>query len=44
MATYQSVLLNIIIALFLAREDASVDLSLRCRLPDDKYELLVALV
>ncbi|OQE91270.1 hypothetical protein PENNAL_c0010G06113 [Penicillium nalgiovense] len=40
----QSVLLNIILALFIARENVSMDLSMRCRLPDDKYELLAALV
>ncbi|KAJ6027695.1 hypothetical protein N7499_001153 [Penicillium canescens] len=43
-ATFQSVLLNIILALFIAREDGSMDLSMRCRLPDDRYELLTALV
>ncbi|CAG8125074.1 unnamed protein product [Penicillium nalgiovense] len=42
--TFQSVLLNIILALFIARENVSMDLSMRCRLPDDKYELLAALV
>ncbi|KAJ5254164.1 hypothetical protein N7524_011344 [Penicillium chrysogenum] len=42
--TFQSVLLNIILALFIARENVSMDLSMRCRLPDDKYKLLTALV
>ncbi|OKP09759.1 hypothetical protein PENSUB_4865 [Penicillium subrubescens] len=42
--TFQSVLLNIILALFIARENVSMDLSMRCRLRDDKYELLTALV
>ncbi|KAJ5185609.1 hypothetical protein N7491_006521 [Penicillium cf. griseofulvum] len=42
--TFQSVLLNIILALFISGENSSMDLSMRCRLPDDRYELLVALV
>ncbi|KAJ5186724.1 hypothetical protein N7449_011488 [Penicillium cf. viridicatum] len=42
--TFQSVLLNIILALFMARENASMDLTMRYRLPDDKYKLLTALV
>ncbi|KAJ5773196.1 hypothetical protein N7457_008092 [Penicillium paradoxum] len=42
--TFQSVLLNIILALFIVKEKASMDLSMRFRLPDDKYELLTALV
>ncbi|CAG8909838.1 unnamed protein product [Penicillium egyptiacum] len=42
--TFQSVLLNIILALFIAREHVSMDWSMRCRLPDDKYDLLAALV
>lgn len=37
-------LLNIILALFIARENVSMDLNMRCRLRDDKYELLTALV
>lgn len=37
-------LLNIILALFIAREDVSMDLSMRCRLPNDRYKLLAALV
>lgn len=36
--------MNIILALFIARENASMDLGFRYRLPDDKYELLAALV
>lgn len=44
MTTYQSVLLNVILALLIAKENASVDLNFRFRLPADKYELLVALV
>ncbi|CRG88526.1 hypothetical protein PISL3812_05557 [Talaromyces islandicus] len=44
MTTYQSVLLNIILALLIVKEDASTDLSFRFQLPTDKYELLVALV
>ncbi|KAJ5589566.1 hypothetical protein N7537_012244 [Penicillium hordei] len=42
--TFQSVLLNIILALFMARENSSIDLTMRYRLPDDKYKLLTALV
>ncbi|KAJ5907148.1 uncharacterized protein N7473_004064 [Penicillium subrubescens] len=42
--SFQSVLLNIILSLFIARENSSTDLSMRCRLPDDKYDLLAALV
>ncbi|KAF9252751.1 hypothetical protein DTO013E5_9667 [Penicillium roqueforti] len=42
--SFQSVLLNIILSLFIARENASTDLSMQCRLPDDKYDLLAALV
>ena len=37
-------LLNVILALLIAKEHASVDLSFRFRLLADKYELLVALV
>jgi hypothetical protein len=36
--------LNIILAIFIAREKVSLDLSMRCILPEDKHELLVALV
>ncbi|KAJ5089162.1 hypothetical protein N7532_007846 [Penicillium argentinense] len=41
---FQSLLLNIILCLFIARENASTDLSMRCRLPDDKYGLMAALI
>jgi hypothetical protein len=44
MATYQSVLLQCIFALFLAGERADFDLNLRYRIQDDEYDLLVALV
>lgn len=43
MATYQSILLHLIFALLREKENA-FDLSLRCRLQPDEYELLVALV
>ncbi|KAI3095131.1 hypothetical protein CBS147333_9857 [Penicillium roqueforti] len=42
--TFQSVLLNIILTLFIAKENLIMDLSMRCLLPDEKYELLTALV
>jgi hypothetical protein len=44
MATYQSVLLQCIFALFLAGERAAIDLNLRYRIQDDEYNLLVTLV
>jgi hypothetical protein len=44
MTTLQSVLLNIILALFIAREKSNMDLGMRFQLPDDKYQLLVSLV
>ncbi|EAW25621.1 Zn(II)2Cys6 transcription factor [Aspergillus fischeri NRRL 181] len=44
MATYQSVLLQCIFALFLAGERAAIDLNLRYRIQDDEYDLLVTLV
>ncbi|GFF73013.1 hypothetical protein IFM60648_03830 [Aspergillus lentulus] len=44
MATYQSVLLQCIFALFLAGDRAAIDLNLRYRIQDDEYDLLVTLV
>jgi len=44
MATYQSVLLNVIFALLNAKEQTIPDLSLRYQLQPEKYELLVRLV
>ncbi|KAF7168899.1 hypothetical protein CNMCM5623_001805 [Aspergillus felis] len=44
MATYQSVLLQCIFALFLAGERAAIDLNLRYRIHADEYDLLVTLV
>jgi hypothetical protein len=44
MATYQSVLLQCIFALFLAGERAAIDLNLRYRIQDDEYDILVTLV
>ncbi|KAE8153607.1 C6 and C2H2 transcription factor [Aspergillus avenaceus] len=44
MATYQSVLLQIIFACFVAKDQAPLDLALRYRLQAPDYELLVALV
>ncbi|KAJ5089539.1 hypothetical protein N7532_008223 [Penicillium argentinense] len=40
--SFQSLLLNTILSLFIARENANTDLSMRCRLPDDRYDLLAA--
>lgn len=37
-------LLNIILALFIARGNGNMDLGMRCQLPDNKYQLLVSLV
>lgn len=44
MTTFQSVLLNTILALFIAKENTNMDLSMRYQLADDKYGLLTALV
>ncbi|KAL4887531.1 C6 and C2H2 transcription factor [Aspergillus karnatakaensis] len=44
MGTYQSILLQVIFALFQAKDNASFDLSLRFRLSPLPYRLLVALV
>jgi hypothetical protein len=44
MGTYQSILLQVIFALFQAKETVSFDLSLRLRLSALPYKLLIALV
>ncbi|KAK9543895.1 hypothetical protein V6Z77_010021 [Aspergillus fumigatus] len=44
MATYQSVLLQCIFALFLAWERKAIDLNLRYQIQDDEHDLLVTLV
>lgn len=44
MATYQSILLQLIFSLIVAKSETSFDLNLRCQLPAFKYELLTSLV
>ncbi|PYI03537.1 C6 and C2H2 transcription factor [Aspergillus sclerotiicarbonarius CBS 121057] len=44
MATYQSILLQLIYALLVAKHEMSLDLNLRCQLPAPQYELLTSLV
>ncbi|KAE8135202.1 hypothetical protein BDV38DRAFT_253185 [Aspergillus pseudotamarii] len=44
MATYQSILLQLIFAVLVAKQETSLDLNLRFQLEDPKYELLTALV
>ncbi|KAF9884692.1 hypothetical protein FE257_001321 [Aspergillus nanangensis] len=44
MATYQSILLLLIFAVLVAKQETTFDLNLRCQLPAPKYELLVSLV
>ena len=44
MATYQSILLQLIFAVLVAKQETSLDLNFRFQLEDPKYELLTALV
>ncbi|KAL6229153.1 hypothetical protein BDW75DRAFT_235420 [Aspergillus navahoensis] len=44
MATYQSILLQLIFAVLIAKQETTPDLNLRCQLPATKYELLTSLV
>ncbi|RAK93700.1 C6 and C2H2 transcription factor [Aspergillus costaricaensis CBS 115574] len=44
MPTYQSILLQLIFALLIAKQEVTFDLNLRCHLPSSKYELLTSLV
>lgn len=44
MPTYQSILLQLIFALLIARQETTFDLNLRCHLPLPKHELLTSLV
>ncbi|EIT77706.1 hypothetical protein AO1008_09571 [Aspergillus oryzae 100-8] len=44
MATYQSILLQLIFAVLVAKQEAPLDLNLRFQLPDTKYQLLTSLV
>ncbi|KAL4928878.1 Zn(II)2Cys6 transcription factor [Aspergillus undulatus] len=44
MATYQSILLQCIFALLVAKQETTLDLNLRFQLPFQKYELLASLV
>ncbi|OJJ03316.1 hypothetical protein ASPVEDRAFT_170685 [Aspergillus versicolor CBS 583.65] len=42
--TYQSILLQLIFALLIAKQESTLDLNLRFQLPDEKYKLLTSLV
>lgn len=42
--TYQSILLQLIFALLVAKQESTLNLNFRFRLPDSKYELLTSLV
>ena len=42
--TYQSILLQLIFALLVAKQESTLNLNLRFQLPDSKYELLTSLV
>ncbi|KAJ5093585.1 hypothetical protein N7456_009446 [Penicillium angulare] len=44
MATYQSILLQLIFAVFVAQNETKINLNFRFQLPDSKYELLTSLV
>ncbi|KAB8263613.1 hypothetical protein BDV32DRAFT_135844 [Aspergillus pseudonomiae] len=44
MATYQSILLQLIFAVFVAKQETSLDLNMRFQLQDATYELLTSLV
>lgn len=44
MATYQAVLLHVILALFIEQRKGTFDLALRYRIEPEEYDLLVALV
>ncbi|PYH94359.1 hypothetical protein BO71DRAFT_430091 [Aspergillus ellipticus CBS 707.79] len=44
MATYQSIWLQLIFALLVAKHEITLDLNLRCQLPTPEYELLTSLV
>ncbi|KAE8378650.1 C6 and C2H2 transcription factor [Aspergillus bertholletiae] len=44
MATYQAIVLQLIFAVLIAKQETPLDLNLRCQLPDYKYEMLTSLV
>lgn len=44
MATYQSILLQLIYSLIVTKSETTFDINLRCQLPASKYELLTSLV
>ncbi|OOF98690.1 hypothetical protein ASPCADRAFT_394095 [Aspergillus carbonarius ITEM 5010] len=43
-ATYQGILLQLIFAALVAKQESTLDLNLRCQLPGPQYELLISLV